>query len=81
MGIDLIAGGRRVGHNVRKAPVSQDVYLRLLVKLYTLVISYFQFYSFLKLLFCLFLLIIVSLQDALSQNLLKLLLRDYACPV
>jgi large subunit ribosomal protein L18e len=34
MGIDLIAGGRRVGHNVRKAPVSQDVYLRLLVKLY-----------------------------------------------
>ena len=34
MGIDLIAGGRRVGHNVRKSPVSQDVYLRLLVKLY-----------------------------------------------
>lgn len=36
MGIDLIAGGRRVGHNVRKAPSSQDVYLRLLVKLYRL---------------------------------------------
>mmetsp|Transcript_6510 Transcript_6510/g.9807 ORF Transcript_6510/g.9807 Transcript_6510/m.9807 type:complete len:193 (-) Transcript_6510:117-695(-) len=35
MGIDLIAGGRRVGHNVRKAPVSQDVYLKLLVKLYS----------------------------------------------
>ena len=34
MGIDLVAGGRRVGHNVRKAPVSQDVYLKLLVKLY-----------------------------------------------
>lgn len=34
MGIDLIAGGRRVGHNVRTAPTSQNVYLRLLVKLY-----------------------------------------------
>mmetsp|Transcript_18974 Transcript_18974/g.19709 ORF Transcript_18974/g.19709 Transcript_18974/m.19709 type:complete len:193 (+) Transcript_18974:43-621(+) len=37
MGIDLVAGGRRVGHNVRKAPVSQDVYLRLLVKLYSFI--------------------------------------------
>jgi large subunit ribosomal protein L18e len=35
MGIDLVAGGRRVGHNVRKAPTSQNVYLKLLVKLYT----------------------------------------------
>ena len=37
MGIDLVAGGRRVGHNVRKAPVSQNVYLRLLVKLYSFI--------------------------------------------
>lgn len=35
MGIDLVAGGRRVGHNVRKAPTSQNVYLKLLVKLYS----------------------------------------------
>lgn len=34
MGIDLIAGGRRVGHNVRTVPTSQNVYLKLLVKLY-----------------------------------------------
>eukprot|EP01041_Mallomonas_annulata_P002640 gene2640-5179_t len=34
MGIDLISGGRRIGHNVRTEPVSQNVYLRLLVKLY-----------------------------------------------
>merc|ERR1712048_306512 len=33
MGIDLVAGGRvKTGH--RKGPASQDVYLRLLVKLY-----------------------------------------------
>lgn len=34
MGIDLVAGGRRVGHKERKAPVSKNVYLGLLVKLY-----------------------------------------------
>lgn len=34
MGIDLTAGGRRVGHNVRTTPTSKDVYLKLLVKLY-----------------------------------------------
>lgn len=34
MGIDLVAGGRRVGHKVRSAPVSNNVYLGLLVKLF-----------------------------------------------
>mmetsp|Transcript_12126 Transcript_12126/g.41022 ORF Transcript_12126/g.41022 Transcript_12126/m.41022 type:complete len:191 (-) Transcript_12126:167-739(-) len=34
MGIDLVAGGRRVGHKVRTAPAGDDVYLKLLVKLY-----------------------------------------------
>ena len=34
MGIDLVAGGRRVGHKVRSAPVSDNVYLGLLVKLF-----------------------------------------------
>jgi large subunit ribosomal protein L18e len=34
MGIDLKAGGRRKGHNVRKAPVSKNVYVKLLEKLY-----------------------------------------------
>lgn len=34
MGIDLVAGGRRVGHKSRTAPVSKNVYLGLLVKLY-----------------------------------------------
>ena len=34
MGIDLVAGGRRVGHKTRTAPVSDNVYLKLLVKLY-----------------------------------------------
>merc|ERR1719199_455677 len=34
MGIDLVAGGRRKGHNVRKAPVSKNVYIKLLEKLY-----------------------------------------------
>mmetsp|Transcript_34744 Transcript_34744/g.35439 ORF Transcript_34744/g.35439 Transcript_34744/m.35439 type:complete len:193 (-) Transcript_34744:105-683(-) len=34
MGIDLVAGGRRIKHNCRTEPVSQNVYLRLLVKLY-----------------------------------------------
>ncbi|KAJ1434712.1 cytoplasmic ribosomal protein L18 [Ochromonadaceae sp. CCMP2298] len=35
MGIDLKAGGRRTGHNVRKAPVSKNVYIKLLEKLYS----------------------------------------------
>eukprot|EP00619_Florenciella_sp_RCC1007_P010193 CAMPEP_0205908056 /NCGR_PEP_ID=MMETSP1325-20131115/2947_1 /ASSEMBLY_ACC=CAM_ASM_000708 /TAXON_ID=236786 /ORGANISM="Florenciella sp., Strain RCC1007" /LENGTH=193 /DNA_ID=CAMNT_0053274217 /DNA_START=30 /DNA_END=611 /DNA_ORIENTATION=+ len=35
MGIDLVAGGRRVGHKTRTAPVSDNVYLKLLVKLYS----------------------------------------------
>jgi hypothetical protein len=34
MGIDLKAGGRRTGHNVRKAPVTKNVYIKLLEKLY-----------------------------------------------
>lgn len=34
MGIDLKAGGRRVGHPTRTAPKSDNVYLKLLVKLY-----------------------------------------------
>jgi len=34
MGIDLVAGGRRVGHKVRTAPKSKNVYIALLVKLY-----------------------------------------------
>ncbi|CAM9878341.1 unnamed protein product [Chrysoparadoxa australica] len=34
MGIDLVAGGRRVGHKQRTAPKSDNVYLALLVKLY-----------------------------------------------
>lgn len=37
MGIDLVAGGRRVGHNVRKVPESKNVYLRLLIKLYSFI--------------------------------------------
>ena len=37
MGIDLHAGGRRTGHKSRKAPKSNDVYLKLLVKLYRFV--------------------------------------------
>lgn len=35
MGIDLKSGGRRKGHNVRKAPVSKNVYIKLLEKLYS----------------------------------------------
>lgn len=34
MGIDLKSGGRRTGHNVRKAPVTKNVYVKLLEKLY-----------------------------------------------
>eukprot|EP00948_MAST-09A_sp_MAST-9A-sp1_P004309 g4309.t1 len=34
MGIDLIAGGRYVGHKNRTKPKSEDVYINLLVKLY-----------------------------------------------
>lgn len=34
MGIDLIAGGRYVGHKRREAPKSDNVYLKVLVKLY-----------------------------------------------
>eukprot|EP00613_Pedinella_sp_CCMP2098_P000925 CAMPEP_0171625770 /NCGR_PEP_ID=MMETSP0990-20121206/19602_1 /TAXON_ID=483369 /ORGANISM="non described non described, Strain CCMP2098" /LENGTH=191 /DNA_ID=CAMNT_0012192953 /DNA_START=27 /DNA_END=602 /DNA_ORIENTATION=+ len=35
MGIDLKAGGRRTGHSARTAPKSDNVYLKLLVKLYS----------------------------------------------
>ena len=35
MGIDLVAGGRRVGHKERTSPKSDNVYLKLLVKLYS----------------------------------------------
>mmetsp|Transcript_19731 Transcript_19731/g.26005 ORF Transcript_19731/g.26005 Transcript_19731/m.26005 type:complete len:193 (-) Transcript_19731:581-1159(-) len=34
MGIDLKAGGRRVGHKMRTRPKSKNVYLNLLVRLY-----------------------------------------------
>jgi len=34
MGIDLKAGGRRTGHNTRTAPVSKNVYVKLLEKLF-----------------------------------------------
>jgi len=34
MGIDLVAGGRRIGHKARTAPKSGNVYLKLIVKLY-----------------------------------------------
>ena len=34
MGIDLVAGGRRVGHKARTDTKSANVYLKLLVKLY-----------------------------------------------
>eukprot|EP00639_Heterosigma_akashiwo_P023584 CAMPEP_0206416320 /NCGR_PEP_ID=MMETSP0294-20121207/36645_1 /ASSEMBLY_ACC=CAM_ASM_000327 /TAXON_ID=39354 /ORGANISM="Heterosigma akashiwo, Strain CCMP2393" /LENGTH=164 /DNA_ID=CAMNT_0053878889 /DNA_START=1 /DNA_END=492 /DNA_ORIENTATION=+ len=34
MGIDIKAGGRRVGHKMRTAPKSKNVYLNLLVRLY-----------------------------------------------
>ena len=34
MGVDLKSGGRRKGHNVRKAPVTKNVYVKLLEKLY-----------------------------------------------
>lgn len=34
MGIDLKSGGRRKGHNKRSAPVSKNVYVKLLEKLY-----------------------------------------------
>lgn len=42
MGIDIKAGGRRVGHNVRTAPKSDNPYLKLLVKLYRFVIIAIQ---------------------------------------
>lgn len=38
MGIDLIAGGRATGHKNRKAPKSENVYIRLLVKLYSFLV-------------------------------------------
>lgn len=34
MGKDIVAGGRAVGHKHRTAPKSENVYIRLLVKLY-----------------------------------------------
>eukprot|EP00514_Thraustochytrium_sp_LLF1b_P003339 CAMPEP_0184519118 /NCGR_PEP_ID=MMETSP0198_2-20121128/6451_1 /TAXON_ID=1112570 /ORGANISM="Thraustochytrium sp., Strain LLF1b" /LENGTH=188 /DNA_ID=CAMNT_0026909603 /DNA_START=13 /DNA_END=579 /DNA_ORIENTATION=- len=35
MGIDIVAGGRRIGHKKRTKAASKNVYLALLVKLYT----------------------------------------------
>mmetsp|Transcript_18273 Transcript_18273/g.16564 ORF Transcript_18273/g.16564 Transcript_18273/m.16564 type:complete len:193 (-) Transcript_18273:81-659(-) len=35
MGIDLKAGGRRVGHNTRKEPKTKNVYIKLLEKLFS----------------------------------------------
>lgn len=37
MGIDLKAGGRRTGHNKRTAPVTKNVYIKLLEKLYSFI--------------------------------------------
>jgi len=34
MGIDLVAGGRYIGHKNRTAPLSKNVYIELLVQLY-----------------------------------------------
>lgn len=34
MGIDIKSGGRRIGHNVRTAPVSNNPYIKLLEKLF-----------------------------------------------
>eukprot|EP00353_Schmidingerella_taraikaensis_P013769 CAMPEP_0185568346 /NCGR_PEP_ID=MMETSP0434-20130131/1333_1 /TAXON_ID=626734 ORGANISM="Favella taraikaensis, Strain Fe Narragansett Bay" /NCGR_SAMPLE_ID=MMETSP0434 /ASSEMBLY_ACC=CAM_ASM_000379 /LENGTH=192 /DNA_ID=CAMNT_0028182833 /DNA_START=25 /DNA_END=603 /DNA_ORIENTATION=- len=34
MGKDIVAGGRYVGHKNRKSPESENVYIKLLVKLY-----------------------------------------------
>eukprot|EP00441_Pelagodinium_beii_P014635 CAMPEP_0197662172 /NCGR_PEP_ID=MMETSP1338-20131121/52360_1 /TAXON_ID=43686 ORGANISM="Pelagodinium beii, Strain RCC1491" /NCGR_SAMPLE_ID=MMETSP1338 /ASSEMBLY_ACC=CAM_ASM_000754 /LENGTH=189 /DNA_ID=CAMNT_0043239897 /DNA_START=12 /DNA_END=581 /DNA_ORIENTATION=+ len=34
MGIDIVAGGRRTKHKTRATPKSENVYIRLLVKLY-----------------------------------------------
>lgn len=72
MGIDLVAGGRRVGHNVRKAPVSQDVYLKLLVKLY-------RFVCFCHISPPLTWNTSASWPDVLSLNLPRLSPRDCAC--
>lgn len=38
MGIDLIAGGRSVGHKHRTSPKSENVYIRLLCKLYSFLV-------------------------------------------
>mmetsp|Transcript_33840 Transcript_33840/g.24871 ORF Transcript_33840/g.24871 Transcript_33840/m.24871 type:complete len:193 (-) Transcript_33840:219-797(-) len=37
MGIDIKSGGRRVGHNVRRNPVSNNPYLKLLERLYSFI--------------------------------------------
>ena len=37
MGIDLKSGGRRVGHNVRRNPVSKNPYLKLLERLFSFI--------------------------------------------
>ena len=37
MGVDIKAGGRKTGHNVRKAPVTKNVYVKLLEKLYSFI--------------------------------------------
>lgn len=50
MGIDLKAGGRRVGHNARKEPKSKNVYLKLLEKLFRLDIPTRIVFSFLNIL-------------------------------
>jgi hypothetical protein len=34
MGIDIKSGGRRIGHNVRKTPVSANPYIKLIDKLF-----------------------------------------------
>ena len=37
MGIDIKSGGRRIGHNVRTAPVSNNPYIKLLEKLFSFI--------------------------------------------
>ena len=78
MGIDLKSGGRRKGHNVRKAPVSKNVYIKLLEKLYRFVgcISVSSRDNFYFTYSIIYIHIVALLLVELSLNLLALLSRD-----
>lgn len=73
MGIDLIAGGRRVGHNTRRAPESKNVYLKLLFKLFRCV------FDDVNVLILFNYILIASWHAELIQSLQILLPRDCAC--